>query len=55
MSIAATDAITISTVLNFGVADQNIALTIKKIVPKIVNNTTIFLSIYARRRLITYV
>ena len=37
ISIAVTDAITISTVLNFGVFDQNIALTIKKIVPKIVN------------------
>ena len=42
--IADTDAITISTVLNFGAADQNIALTIRKIVPKIVNNATIFLS-----------
>lgn len=46
MSIAATDAITIPTVLNFGVADQNIALTIKKIVPKIVNNATILYFIY---------
>ena len=43
ISIAATVAITILTVLNFGVSDQNIALTIRKIVPKIVNNTTILL------------
>ena len=42
----ATDATIILTVLNFGSSDQNIALTIRKIVPKIVNNTTIFLSIY---------
>ena len=46
MSITATDAIIISTVFNFGVADQNIVLTIKNIVPKIVNNATILYFIY---------
>ena len=46
MSIAAIDAITISTILNFDITDQNIALTIKNIVPKIINNTTILYFIY---------